>query len=275
LHAANDYAGIPHLRLTERLQDIHMNDAYGGLSGVQLSQALASFNFLNAFGADATVGPYTDVVSKDFLRGPGAMSGNATQPDGPMSGASTSDSSASVSVWLIVVIALVAFVFMAGLLVIISRNLAERVPKQDPFPEGIHFSFSGGEVDPETGNAFFTQTSQPTHYHPSGGGVAETSFFVSTAGRSQGLQAPPRGRSFLATADPLSPLHNDRELGADFENPVYRMAGRSGSPDAIVGPPRSSSHEGLALAEPLFARVAAGGSGETGLATQFEAYLAS
>lgn len=107
-------------------------------------------------------------------------------------------------------------------------------------------------MDPETGMAFFTQaqTGQPSHYHPSGvmatpRGVAESSFFNGSVeqgrhGAGQGANSFPEGgaayatQNFLAAPDPLSPLHNDLELGADFNNPLYKMGAADDSPSAAV-----------------------------------------
>jgi hypothetical protein len=267
------YAGIGRLALMNRLQDSNISQEYGEFDATAMVELVLPFSFKNAFGVDAFVGRYSDLMrsrvqsnASDSVGGNGTGNGNEDAL-----GANETNASASISLGVMIAIAVVVCVLIAGLVVIAYRKQSHEKQVEPVINlDGFKFSFSGGEVDPETGNAFFAQPN-PTHYHPDR--VAETRFEAST------LSAQAKQQGFISAAkDPLSPLNDKRELAADFDNPLYAQGTKT--PGPFVGfyadgkSPLEQSNTPLPT-NPSGLWVSSATTRESALVDDFESYLSS
>jgi len=157
------YGGLDHSHLQTELQKVDINDAYGSLTGEELAGLLAGFKFESAFGQKASdVGPYTKLM---------ASSNDPIKPVidvGPTVGvdhAVDSHDKSMEATWIVVIVMGMLILVVAAVIVVYARKPAEDAKTDDAlvnsthyFPsdtQGFQFSFTGGEVDPETGAAFF------------------------------------------------------------------------------------------------------------------------
>merc|ERR1712166_283070 len=184
--------------IEEKLHDVQYEKTYVSYNGTTFSEVLSKFNFESAFGVRALrIGPYTDL---EFAQ--------------PASGSSLDRSEVKGNSWVswIIVIISCLIVFTCTFVFVMfgrRRSLNDEEQRMKMLLNqrmGTAFQFSGGEVDPETGESFFAMSPMS----PQGGRSSMGKF-------QQG--------SALASNDPVSPLHNNEELGADFSNPLYKGAG--------------------------------------------------